>query len=170
MFLNPVIKHESNIWPSLCANESVFAWMCMCSSICVCLFPGRVPTFQPGGHARRQEVRNGAMVMSPSWHPGADLRGTGFGTRPVIHTDVWRSSKQGSAQQSFISTGLDGYLNETIWEYFGGEMSLWTHRHLKDDTWRLFSNESAEGRKLLRAHLKCEIKTWTYEVIWLHCN
>lgn len=81
------VKHQKHrlklTYPSMHQMMSTFdllrVWMRLCTNA---YKRGRVPTFQPGGHARKQEVRNKVTMMSESEAVGPVWSRSS--TRPVI--------------------------------------------------------------------------------------
>lgn len=102
----PRLIRWCRLWPSLCVCvcECVCVGTSRSERLCICLFPGRVPTFQPGGPTRRQEVRSEVIIMSSSWDREwerrscvAQVRHTSSHSPHGRDSNMWRVNKQDSA-------------------------------------------------------------------------
>lgn len=100
----PRLIRWCRLWPSVCVCECACVGTSRSECLCICLFPGRVPTFQPGGPTRRQEVRSEVIIMSSSWDREwerrscvAQVRHTSSHSPHGRDSNMWRVNKQDSA-------------------------------------------------------------------------
>lgn len=109
------VKHQKHrlqlIYPSMHQMMSTFdllrVWMRLCTDA---YKRGRVPTFRPGGHARRQEVRNKVTMMSESEAVGPVWSRSG--TRPVILRPAGTSHVNKTQSRIHFSPALQRNTND----------------------------------------------------------